>query len=233
MTIAVIVCDTPIAGYVDTFGDFGDQLKALLREGGCQQPLRRFDAVALELPPPCLALSGVIISGSRSDAWRDEAWVVKLVEWVAATVGRVPIVGVCFGHQILGRALGMAVGPTAAWETGVMSFPINPKARQALGGASEILIVESHLDQVTGPLPAGVEIIGSTEQCVVQGLYLESKRVLSFQGHPEFLPAASLWLIKAQESRGAIPAEQAAEALRQNETVAPTLLAGCIAGFLL
>ena len=75
-------------------------------------------------------------------AFGDEGWIVKLVEFTKGLLTqqeRVRVIGVCFGHQIVGRAMGMGVGKsTEGWETSVMPVDLTGKGRE-LFGKSELV----------------------------------------------------------------------------------------------
>lgn len=56
------------------------------------------------------------------DSFTDAPWILKLVKYVseALKTGRIRIIGICFGHQIIGRAMGVQVGRnTDGWEAAV------------------------------------------------------------------------------------------------------------------
>jgi GMP synthase (glutamine-hydrolysing) len=68
--------------------------------------LAEFDVTAGELPAD-FAFDGVVVTGSRSSVYWDEPWIDGLVDWVAEAADRgLPILGVCYGHQVLAEALG-------------------------------------------------------------------------------------------------------------------------------
>jgi GMP synthase (glutamine-hydrolysing) len=68
--------------------------------------LAEFDVTAGKLPPD-FAFDGVVVTGSRSSVYWDEPWIDGLVDWVAEAADRgLPILGVCYGHQVLATALG-------------------------------------------------------------------------------------------------------------------------------
>src|SRR5687768_2904492 len=75
-------------------------------------------ASALGLASASSAADGVIISGSPRDAWADSPDVRQMLKFLQTLISRSqPILGVCFGHQLLGRALGADVQRNpAGWE---------------------------------------------------------------------------------------------------------------------
>jgi len=92
---------------------------------------------------------------------------------------------VCFGHQIVARAMGVKVGRSSVgWEASVTELPLSAKGKEVFEGGEMLRIFQMHRDIVTA-LPEGAENLGSTEKCEIQGLYAPG-RYISVQGHPEF-----------------------------------------------
>ncbi|WP_434522553.1 type 1 glutamine amidotransferase [Halorubrum sp. AS12] len=80
--------------------------------------LVEFDAVGGDLPDHT-EFDGVVVTGSRSSVYWDEAWIPPLVDYVAeAAEAGVPVLGVCYGHQVLAEALGGRVAGMDGFEIG-------------------------------------------------------------------------------------------------------------------
>ena len=80
--------------------------------------LVEFDANAGDLPDHT-EFDGVVVTGSRSSVYWDEEWIPPLVDYVAeAAEAGVPILGVCYGHQVLAEALGGRVAGMDGFEIG-------------------------------------------------------------------------------------------------------------------
>ncbi|WP_027329295.1 glutamine amidotransferase-related protein [Marinimicrobium agarilyticum] len=127
----------------------------------------------------------VLITGSQYDAFSDEPWVCELRDYVQALfrAGK-PMVGVCFGHQLLAHALGGEAGRAGAgWGLGVMSYPVLAKP-SFVDDTAPVALIISHRDQVNR-LPPEAERLLSNDFCPNAAFYIPN-RVLAIQGHPEF-----------------------------------------------
>ena len=139
-------------------------------------------------PPPVDAHDAWVITGSRSDAFADDDWIVRLVDWVVeARRHRVRVAGICFGHQLIAHFFGGEAGPApVGWAVGVQTSDVvlNPRWMNAVGvPPSQLNLVSSHKDQVL-KLPDGAEVFATSDFCEVSGFTMGNE-VLTIQGHPE------------------------------------------------
>ena len=95
-------------------------------------------------------VDAILITGSGASANDDDVWVIQLQQYVRNMYDRpltqsVAILGSCFGHQIIAKALGgvVAANPNG-WETGVETVELNPEGIQILG-ADELVRILPHL----------------------------------------------------------------------------------------
>ncbi|KAL8736480.1 MAG: hypothetical protein Q9166_000272 [cf. Caloplaca sp. 2 TL-2023] len=146
----------------------------------------------------------ILISGSMYDAHGDEPWILNLVELIQTLWQKRPDIrfsGVCFGHQILCRALGAKIDstPDSKWElahTPIKLTPIGSRLFNNPKGA-KIHLHQMHQDHVVYPpsssttnlLPEqnnrDIHVWGSSDTTEVQGVYIR-KRLFTTQGHLGF-----------------------------------------------
>ncbi|MEZ5701320.1 MAG: glutamine amidotransferase [Burkholderiaceae bacterium] len=87
-------------------GDFDDWIAAGLRSGGAQTINTVDPRQGGALPAPS-SVSGVVISGSHAMVSDRETWSEALVSWLQQAVAvELPVLGICYGHQLLAHALG-------------------------------------------------------------------------------------------------------------------------------
>lgn len=193
MSIAILFTDTPLDA--PKYGSFVDQTQRLL---GPQHSYKVYRVKShLEIPSDLDSLKGVVITGSRSDSFNNsEKWLSLLEDFLKTALGKVPVVGICFGHQVVGKMLHLQasgeenVGRSKqGWEGGITKITTSQAfhtfANEILSGSfpKSFSLVEHHQDAVYS-VPEGVENVGSSDKCEIQGLF--SKWILTFQGHPEF-----------------------------------------------
>jgi GMP synthase - Glutamine amidotransferase domain len=101
---------------------------------------------------------------------------------------RRPLVGICFGHQLVARALG---GETRAadqgWGVGVHECRLVASPPWLPAGTEGFALLCSHKDQVTR-LPEGAELLATSAFCPISA-FTVGEHLLCFQGHPEFTAA--------------------------------------------
>ena len=132
--------------------------------------------------------AGVIISGSPRDAWADTPDVLDLLALVERLLaGRCKILGVCFGHQLLGRALGGDVRRNpAGWEVGSVTLELTPAGLESplfTGFASHFTAIQSHRDAVLS-LPSSAKLLAQDAHTPIQAFSFE-ERAFGVQFHPE------------------------------------------------
>lgn len=81
-------------------------------------------------------ISALKLSIAEHDSFADTPWITQLVEYVQTVLDqqRVRLVGICFGHQIIARALGVKVGRNpGGWEAAVHDVTLTPRGKEILG----------------------------------------------------------------------------------------------------
>ena len=143
----------------------------------------------------------------------EDQWIINLGAFLVDVVeSKRPLVAICFGHQLLARALGGAVvRAMQGWGIGPKRFVLSdpPDWLSEAGGTFEVLM--SHRDQVV-EVPAGARVFATSQYCPV-GAYVIGENVFSVQGHPEFV--ASLSRVLIERRRGLIDASVCDEALER------------------
>lgn len=180
-------------------GAYSDYFERLL--GGEGFRFTTWDVVDDIFPERVDAAEGWLITGSKHGAYEDLPWIARLEAFLrAAYAAEVPIVGICFGHQILAQALGGRVEKfSGGWAVGPTSYD---------WGGETVRLNAWHQDQVV-EAPAEAEVIARDGFCANAALAY-GKRALTIQAHPEYDDAAIEMLIAARGPTMGIPDQLAA-----------------------
>ncbi|MEL7260486.1 MAG: type 1 glutamine amidotransferase [Pseudomonadota bacterium] len=158
-----------------TLGDYDAMFARLLDGHGFA--FETFNVVDMVFPSGPDACDGWLVTGSKHGAYEDHAWIPPLEDLIRAihASGR-PMVGVCFGHQIIAQAMGGRVEKFAGgWAVGRQSYTYN---------GAPITLNAWHQDQVT-EVPQGAEVIATNAFCENAAL-VYGNRIWTVQAHPEF-----------------------------------------------
>ncbi|XP_022852719.1 gamma-glutamyl peptidase 5-like isoform X1 [Olea europaea var. sylvestris] len=134
---------------------------------------------------------GFAISGSPHDANGDEYWILELC-YLLKTLFTMQkkVLGICFGHQVLCRALGGKVGKAySGWDIGIRKvrftedFSVNWSFDLAEIPPT-LSIIECHQDEVY-EVPVGAQVLAYSDKTEVE-MFTFGDNILGIQGHPEY-----------------------------------------------
>lgn len=206
--IGVLETGRPPEELIADHGDYPAMVAAWI--GGGDVEYRNFAALEGVLPDSPAEADLWVITGSRFGAYEDHPWIPPLEDFIRACrdAGR-PMMGICFGHQIIAQALGGAVRKSAkGWGLGIHDYaPVNWP--EALGPAPETLAIQAfHQDQVE-EVPEGAERIAQSDFCENAALWYPGF-ALTVQGHPEFATPFARALLEARKGTVLDPGDVAA-----------------------
>ncbi len=166
---------------IDNYDSFTYNLVQYLGELGADVDVRRNDAVTLD-EVAALRPDGVVISPGPCTP-REAGVSVPLIQRFA---GRLPILGVCLGHQAIGAAFGGAVVRAGRIMHGKTS-PILHDGRGLFAGAPQGFAATRYHSLVIDPgtLPAGLERSAWTAEDEIMGVRHRTLFVEGVQFHPE------------------------------------------------
>ncbi len=176
MKIGILICGHAIPEVAEIHGDYPHWFESLL--DGNEFEFIHYDVENMDFPTDIHAADGWLITGSRHGAYENHPFIPPLEEFIRkAYAAPVPMVGICFGHQIIAQALGGKVEKYhGGWAVGRQDYRFN--------GHGDVALNAWHQDQVL-ELPADAQVIAGNDFCKNAGL-VYGDRVFTMQPHPEF-----------------------------------------------
>lgn len=158
-----------------TSGNYPDMFERLLAGRGFD--FRTWRVLDMDFPEGPHAADGWLITGSRFGVYEDHPFIAPLEAFIRAVRdARVPMVGVCFGHQIIAQALGGKVEKFAGgWSVGPQDYDF---------GGAPVTLNAWHQDQVVRR-PEDARVVASSGFCDNAALAYGDD-IFTVQAHPEF-----------------------------------------------
>ena len=189
--IAIIQTGVPIPTVMEKHGDFDTMfIKHMQIDGLKCQTFKVFQSLKF---PDTKNLAGIIISGSPSMVTEKLDWSEATIQWLQLIFKHnIPILGVCYGHQLLAKALGGQVdwNPNGR-QIGSISMQLNHEAHSDplfsnlfQHNQKTIEYYATHLQSVT-KLPKDVILLGSTD-IDFNHCFRYKHNIWGLQFHPEF-----------------------------------------------
>ncbi len=167
--------------------DFGSQYKQLIakRVRECNVyceivPYKKALAKIKEVRP-----SGIILSGSPAHLYEDDA---PICEREIFELG-IPVLGICYGMQLVGKLLGGEVSPAKIKEYGNTEVELDTESLLYQGLPQKNICWMSHSDCVTR-VPEGFKVTAGSADCPVGGIENAEKKIYATQFHPEVMHTA-------------------------------------------
>ena len=214
MKIGLLETGNPPGDLAETYGSYSAMFEALL---GPEHSYRVYDVQKGELPADPAENDAYVITGSAAGVYDPLPWIEPLKSFLRQAKGEAPMVGVCFGHQLLAHLLGAPVrrNPKGR-EIGTISCTLTEAGRRDPlfeGIPAEFEVQATHEDLVSEPSPR-FELLAGTANTAIQS-FRSGSRIRGVQFHPEVDVDTMRALIEARTAK--LEAEAAANGLDPKE----------------
>jgi GMP synthase-like glutamine amidotransferase len=228
----ITIIETGLVGdrYRAQHGSYPDMFARMIRAENAAIDVEIVSVCRGEALPDPAALQSILITGSPAGVYDALDWIAPLEDFVrAAHAKATPMVGVCFGHQLIAQALGGTVCKSdRGWGLGRHVYRVAPG--NGIVEDQDLAIAAAHQDQVIEP-PKDAKTFLSSAFTPHAGLLYANGATLTVQPHPEFDASYPLAICEMLEGRA--PAEVIATARASlNEPLDSAKLGGAIARFL-
>jgi GMP synthase-like glutamine amidotransferase len=139
-------------------------------------------------PDDVLAYDGIVITGSPASVNDDAAWIRRLEQLVRELHAQQrPMLGICFGHQVIAKALGGQVSASPAGLRVGTVTSLLPQHAPWMQPPQPVMTLYAAQEEHVVALPPGAVALGGDAVCPVT-FYAIGRHVFATQCHPEFYP---------------------------------------------
>ena len=171
------------------FGTYGHMFQELIARVTHKPVFEEFDIIESHFPNSPIDADLWFITGSKFGVYDELPWLEPLKCFLVNCIGKnIPVIGVCFGHQILAEALGGKVTKfDRGWGLGVHEYEILKTPNWIYDLKKSFKGYAVHQDQVIVNPPNATRIAGSSfcKNAMLAYGNIESPHAISIQSHPE------------------------------------------------
>jgi GMP synthase-like glutamine amidotransferase len=195
LKLGILETGQPPAETLARFGDYPAMFRRLFGEDA--YAYRTFDVQAGELPDTVEACDAYVVTGSSAGVYDALSWIAPLKDFLRAARGQAPLVGVCFGHQVMAEAFGGKVEKSdRGWGVGLHRYDV-VAPQDWMEPVGRIAAPASHQDQVVVQ-PPNSTVVAASAFSPYGMLAYDDRSAISIQLHPEFEPAYAKALIETR-----------------------------------
>lgn len=200
MKIGILICGEVKHEVAKQAGQYWDRFLRFFANVKPDFEFTNYKVYLEEFPISIEENEAYIISGSVFSVNGSELWVSQLVAFIQECYHKkIRMVGICFGHQIIAKAMGGVVSYNAqGWGLGVKKHEVIKHCSWMVPSAEKINIIMSHQEAVV-TLPPKAELLMISSHCPIVGYQIENLFV-GFQGHPEMSSFVSCVAIEKVKS---------------------------------
>ena len=186
LTIGILLTDHVLDDLQPKHGDQDDFYFKIFGEADINIKLKIYDVTLNNYPSDMDECDGYLITGSKLSVYDDVKWIKDLEQYIRVLNDQKKfLLGVCFGHQLIAKALGGEVCKAEiGWVTGLQSYTFHHNFPWLSDLNQDVKLIHSHQDQIT-KLPDQATLVASSKNVPIAMYYIDD-HIMSIQGHPEF-----------------------------------------------
>ncbi|MGR6870929.1 glutamine amidotransferase-related protein [Pseudomonas sp. HK3] len=213
MKIGILATGITPDELIHQFGSYSNMFMDLFSKNGYEFEYEVYDVRDDVFPQSEKECDAWLITGSKFNVYQNLEWMQKLKAFILEVhASKKPMVGICFGHQIIAEAFGGKVDKySGGWGVGLHAYKLSGDHDFITDDSNEFIINAMHQDQVLVK-PENAVVFAESDFCEYGGLVYDD-RILTFQAHPEFTLDYEDALVEARKGP-VVPIDVAEEGLK-------------------
>ncbi|GHC17256.1 glutamine amidotransferase-related protein [Aidingimonas halophila] len=200
MNIGLLQCDDVAPELRDIHGNYPEMFERLFTSVDPTLSFRVWRCLDGEIPEDIEAVDAWLTTGSKFGVNDGDPWIDALGDFIRRLwQAEKTFVGICFGHQLMAKALGgEVIKSPKGWGVGMSFNRVMGRADWMDPWQEGLDLIVSHQDQVIA-LPEQANVLAESEFCPYY-LMQVGEHFLGVQGHPEFAKPYSADLMTLRQA---------------------------------